>query len=284
MNDTLWRRLAPRALGLWLLIAAVVSGAVPELFNYQATLREPNGTPMGNKALTIEVKIFNGDGESAPELYAETQDVTTTANGSFTLRIGATGAADKPFSGVNWAGTTPYLRIRFKTKNAADTAYIDFGKSQLLSVPYAHHAKTATKADALTEPRLVPICIASVDTKKDTAAASIAFTAVTPPEVIGSAGLTPTVTWNDVRKAYVIGIPTKTLNLFDFVASVTPIGREPTANGTAPLQRLVAVNGFISGVGGSTLTDSLSVQFTRPGSATEAGRSGFHVVIYEIKK
>jgi hypothetical protein len=60
--------------------------------------------------------------------------------GQVNLTVGTGTATIGTFTGINWASGTYYLGIELNT----GTGYVAMGTTQLLSVPYALHANTAT--------------------------------------------------------------------------------------------------------------------------------------------
>ncbi|MCK9612584.1 MAG: hypothetical protein PHR81_01335 [Bacteroidales bacterium] len=82
------------------------------------------------------------------KFYHKTQTPTTNANGLVSIEIcGGAG-----FDTINWANGPYFIEIK-KAVVPPLTTYTITGTSQLLSVPYALHAKTAeTVSDGITEP------------------------------------------------------------------------------------------------------------------------------------
>ncbi len=72
---------------------------------------------------------------------SETQTATTNANGLVSIEIGNGTVVSGDFATIDW-GNGPYF-IKTETDPTSGTAYTITGTSQLLSVPYALHAKTA---------------------------------------------------------------------------------------------------------------------------------------------
>jgi hypothetical protein len=84
----------------------------------------------------MQISILQGS-STGTVVYTETQTPTTNANGLVSIEIGG-GAG---FSTIDWANG-PYF-IKTETDPTGGTTYSITGTSQLLSVPYALHAKTA---------------------------------------------------------------------------------------------------------------------------------------------
>jgi hypothetical protein len=73
-------------------------------------------------------------------VYSENQTANTDDLGHIALVVGQGSATTGSFSSINWANGTYYLGIELNT----GSGYVAMGTTQLLSVPYALHANTAT--------------------------------------------------------------------------------------------------------------------------------------------
>jgi hypothetical protein len=88
----------------------------------------------------MQISILQGSA-SGTAVYVETQSPTTNANGLISIKIGDGTVQSGDFTNIEWANG-PYF-IKTETDPAGGTDYTITGTSQLLSVPYALHAKTA---------------------------------------------------------------------------------------------------------------------------------------------
>ena len=123
-----------------LLMTASVFAQAPEKMSYQAVVRDGSNALVSSTAVGMQISILQGStGGSA--VYVETQTPTTNFNGLVNIEIGGGTVVSGNFSTINWANG-PYF-IETKTDLAGGTNYTITGTSQLLSVPYALHAKTA---------------------------------------------------------------------------------------------------------------------------------------------
>ncbi len=111
----------------------------PEKMSYQAVVRDANNDLIINQSAGMRISILQGS-TSGTSVYSETQNPTTNANGLVSIEIG-TGTTSDDFSTVDWANG-PYF-IKTETDLGGGTNYSITGTSQLMSVPYALHAKTA---------------------------------------------------------------------------------------------------------------------------------------------
>ncbi len=127
-------------LTLTLAIAALLSFAqIPQTFSYQGVVRDAENKIVAEKAITVSVQILQGTDEGA-EVYAETHEVTTNANGLMTFELGSKNAED--FAKIDWSNA-PYF---VKTVAEFDGKQIS-GVTPLLAVPYALYAAKAGNAD-----------------------------------------------------------------------------------------------------------------------------------------
>ena len=120
-------------LTLTLAIAALLSFAqIPQTFSYQGVVRDAESKIVAEKPITVSVQILQGTDEGT-EVYAETHEVTTNANGLMTFELGSKNAED--FAKIDWSNA-PYF---VKTVAEFDGKQIS-GVTPLLAVPYALYA------------------------------------------------------------------------------------------------------------------------------------------------
>lgn len=111
----------------------------PEKMTYQAVIRDGDNNLVADTQVGMQISILQGDANGSA-VYAETQLPTTNTNGLVSIEIGA-GTTSDDFSAIDWA-SGPYF-VKTETDPAGGTTYTITGTSELLSVPYALHAKTA---------------------------------------------------------------------------------------------------------------------------------------------
>lgn len=112
------------------IIAASLFAQAPDYFNYQAILRNPDGTPMSNRDVDIRIDLLKDHIQGA-SVYLESHSVRTDNLGMVVLKIGDGTFFDE----INWEQGPYYLSITVDGNH--------LGTSQLLSVPYALYAKEA---------------------------------------------------------------------------------------------------------------------------------------------
>ena len=121
---------------LLLFSSAVLLAQAPEKINYQAVARDLSGNPLINQTLSVTFEIRQGS-SSGTSVYTETHTgINTNAFGLFTAEIGGGTPSTGTFPGINWGNGLHYLYVEVNGN--------PMGSSQLLSVPYALHAKTAS--------------------------------------------------------------------------------------------------------------------------------------------
>ena len=122
-------------------LTASVFAQSPEKMSYQAVIRDASDNLVTSQAVGMQISILQGSA-SGTAVYVETQTPTTNANGLVSIEIGTGTVESGDLATIDWANG-PYF---IKTETAVEaplTTYTITGTSQLLSVPYALHAKTA---------------------------------------------------------------------------------------------------------------------------------------------
>lgn len=122
-----------------LLTSTILPAQTPEGFTYQAVARDASGEILANRSVGMRISILQGS-VSGTSVYSETHAETTNAFGLINLEIGS-GTTSDSFSSIDWSLGSYYVKIEMDINGG--TSYTEFGTSQLLSVPYALHAKTA---------------------------------------------------------------------------------------------------------------------------------------------
>jgi hypothetical protein len=121
------------------LVTASIFSQSPEKMSYQAVVRDSGDNLVTSQVVGMRISILQTT-PMGTAVYIETQTPTTNVNGLLSLEIG-TGSTSDDFSAIDWSAG-PYF-IKTETDPTGDTTYTITGTSQLLSVPYALHAKNA---------------------------------------------------------------------------------------------------------------------------------------------
>ncbi len=114
-----------------LIIGLTTFAQTPTSFNYQAVLRDASGGILANQQVQIGVTILQGSA-SGTEVFSETHSVTTNNFGLANLQIGSVNTTG--MENIDWSSGPYFIQI------SMDGTIM--GTSQLLSVPFALHAKT----------------------------------------------------------------------------------------------------------------------------------------------
>ena len=119
-----------------LLICSSVWAQTPEKMSYQAVIRNSSDALVVNTQVGMQISILQASADGTV-VYTETQTPTSNANGLVSIEIGN----NVEFSTIDWANDIYFIKT--ETDPTGGTNYTITGTSQLLSVPYALHAKTA---------------------------------------------------------------------------------------------------------------------------------------------
>ena len=128
------------------LLTASAFAQSPERMSYQAVIRNSSDQLVTSQQIGIQISILQGSTDGTA-VYVETQTSTTNANGLISIEIG-TGTTTDDFSAIDWESGLYFIKI--ETDPTGSTNYTITGTSQLLSVPYALHAKTAESVTTIT--------------------------------------------------------------------------------------------------------------------------------------
>ncbi|HKK59324.1 MAG TPA: hypothetical protein VJ937_07585 [Salinivirga sp.] len=153
---------------------------IPTQFKYQAVLRNTDGTIMAEENVTVVVSILKSD--LTTSVFEETHSTTTTIHGLINLNIGSI----EDLNTINWTMDEYFIEISIN-----ETV---MGTSQLLSVPYSLHAKTAeTITGTITENQ-----ISDLDHFTTTDETDPVYNASVASEITS----TDTSYWNDKLDSY----------------------------------------------------------------------------------
>jgi hypothetical protein len=123
-----------------LIMTANLWAQAPGKMSYQAVVRNTSNALVASTPVGMQISILQGSA-SGTSVFVETQTPTTNSNGLVSLEIGSGIVVSGAFAAINWAAG-PYF-IKTETDPTGGTSYTITGTSELMSVPYALHAKTA---------------------------------------------------------------------------------------------------------------------------------------------
>jgi hypothetical protein len=125
----------------FLLFTLVVNAqAPPNAFNYSAVARNAAGQPIATSTIGIQISILKTSSTGVSQ-YSENHFVITDGYGLFNLVIGAGSIQSGSMANIDWSNDVYFLKVDMDATGG--TNFLTMGTSQLLSVPYALHAKTA---------------------------------------------------------------------------------------------------------------------------------------------
>ncbi|TRX22992.1 hypothetical protein [Flavobacterium franklandianum] len=127
---------------LFVTVTLNVFAQAPEKLSYQAIIRSQTNSLVKNSDISLKVIVHQG-ATTGTKVYEETHLVKTNNNGLVSLEIGTGNIASGTFSAIAWE-KGPYF-IETQVDATGGTNYNIIGITQLLSVPYALHAKTAER-------------------------------------------------------------------------------------------------------------------------------------------
>lgn len=122
-----------------LCVTMVTLAQAPQAFKYQAVARNADGSVIANQAVSFRISILRHN-LTGDIVFSERHNTSTNDFGLATLEIGYGIFVTGSLSGIDWGADTYFIRVEMDP--AGGTSYLVMGTSQLLSVPYALHAKT----------------------------------------------------------------------------------------------------------------------------------------------
>ena len=129
---------------LFALFCLIGFAQAPQSFEYQAVVRDAGGNVLSAQTVGVQITLKQGS-TSGTDVYQETFSPTTNQFGLVSLKIG-TGTTVDDFSAIDWANDSYFMEVAIDA--AGGTSYSILGTSQLLSVPYALHARTVGENNA----------------------------------------------------------------------------------------------------------------------------------------
>lgn len=112
----------------------------PQAFNYSAVARNAAGQPIVSSTIGIQISILKST-TIGQVMYGENHFVNTDQYGLFNLIIGAGAIQSGSMNSIDWSTDNYFLKVGMDANGG--TNFLTMGTTQLLSVPYALHSKTA---------------------------------------------------------------------------------------------------------------------------------------------
>jgi len=123
-----------------LLLSLSMFAQSPEKISYQAIVRNASDNLVTNTSVGMQISILQGS-VTGTAAYTERHFPTTNTNGLISIEIGMGTIVSGDFSTIDWANDIYFIKTETDINGGAN--YTITGISQLLSVPYAFHAKSA---------------------------------------------------------------------------------------------------------------------------------------------
>ena len=131
---------------------AFLVAQVPEQMSYQAVLRDAQNQLVTNQRVGMQISILHHS-PNGVAVYMERQTATSNAHGLVTVEIGTGHVVAGSMTGIQWGNGNYYIQTEIDLNGGS--LYTLTSTVQLLTVPYAFHAKTAgtlTNPPAETDP------------------------------------------------------------------------------------------------------------------------------------
>lgn len=125
---------------LFCFFAPNINAQTPQAISYQAVARNAEGVLLTNQDVGIRISVLKSSIDGSP-VYIEKHTVTTNGFGLINLQIGRGEAVSGAFGNIAWATDRFFVKVEIDTNGG--NSFVEVGASELLSVPYAFHAKTA---------------------------------------------------------------------------------------------------------------------------------------------
>jgi hypothetical protein len=121
-------------------ITAFLTAQTPQRMSYQSVLRDAQNRLVTNRQVGVEISILRNF-PNGTVVYAERQTATTNAHGLVTVVIGTGQVIEGSMATIQWENGTYYIRTQVDLNGGSNYSYTN--TNQILTVPYAFHAKTA---------------------------------------------------------------------------------------------------------------------------------------------
>ncbi|MAZ37590.1 MAG: hypothetical protein CL842_09095 [Crocinitomicaceae bacterium] len=207
-----------------LLFSAIAFAQAPNKMSYQAVVRGAADQLLANKAIGVQVTIEQGTAGGAA-VYVETFTPTTNSNGLVTLEIGTGNIVSGDITTIDWENG-PYF-IKTETDPTGGTSYSLAGTTELMSVPYALHARKAAIADS----------VVGGTTESDPV-----FTASPAGGISGSDISNWNLDTSITNEIQILSISNDTIYLSDGGFAVLPVAVNNDNDSTNEIQQLISSN------------------------------------------
>ncbi len=121
-----------------LLLPFLLLAQAPQAFDFQGVARDASGNVMSSQAISLRISILAGS-PGGDVAYQETHSVTTSPFGLFTIQVGNGTPTQSTFPSIGWGASSHFIQVELDASGGSN--FQDMGTTQLLSVPYALHAR-----------------------------------------------------------------------------------------------------------------------------------------------
>ncbi len=123
---------------LALFLSGIMLSQTPQVFKYQAVVRDGAGNLITNSNVSFRISILDGSGTA---VYVESHSVLTNSRGLVGLEVGGGTSITGLFSSIDWSVGTISMEVELDPSGG--TSYTSLGTSDLQSVPYALYAENS---------------------------------------------------------------------------------------------------------------------------------------------
>jgi hypothetical protein len=123
-------------------IGSALFSQTPQYIPYQAVARNAAGNLLANQNVSLRFTIHETSGAGTVD-YQETQSATTNNLGLFSVNIGNGSVVTGSFAGIPWGNNVAKF-TQVEIDPAGGTSYANMGAAQMMSVPYALYAGSAS--------------------------------------------------------------------------------------------------------------------------------------------
>ena len=148
---------------LFLMIASIAfSQSVPSGMNYQAIAHNRSGELLTNKTITLKINLQSQLTGSPTIFYSEIHRVTTNEFGLFSMIIGKGSTLSGNFNQIPWS--TDHIWMEVSMKEESDILFSVVNSTEMMAVPYAFHAGSASHLSGSYIPYVLPSTTSSTNT------------------------------------------------------------------------------------------------------------------------
>ena len=79
-----------------------INAQIPNVFSYQAVIRNSKGDLLNNQKVSLRISILEGSSNSS-SIYTEDHSVTTNTNGLVSIQIGGGKTVQGDFKTIGWS-------------------------------------------------------------------------------------------------------------------------------------------------------------------------------------